>query len=47
MQVLSVVVVLTTLLALVVAWPNDKPDNELSLQRLDNTMIKANGELSI
>ena len=46
MKVLSVVV-FTTLLSLVVTWPNDKPDNELSLQQLDNTMIKADGELSI
>ena len=46
---MKVVVVFTTLLALVVAWPNDKfkPDNELCLQRLDNAMIKANGEFSI
>ena len=47
MKVLSVVVVFTTLLALVVAWPNDKPDTELSLQQLDNAIIKAGGELSI
>ena len=48
MKVVSVVVVSTTLLALVVRT-NDKPDNELSLQQLDsyNAMIKADGELSI
>ena len=45
MKVLSVSAVFTTVLALVVAWPNDKPDNDLSLQQLDNAMIKANGEL--
>ena len=41
MQLLSIVVVLT--------WPNyDKPNNELSLQQVDNaTVIKADGELSI
>ena len=46
MKVLSVVVVFTTLLALVVTWPNDNPDNELSLQQLDNAVIKADGEFS-
>ena len=47
MKFLSVVTVFTTLLALVVTWPNaGKPNNELSLQQLDNAMIKADGELS-
>ena len=46
MKVLSVVVVFATLLALVVTWPNDNPDYELSLQQLENAVIKANGELS-
>ena len=46
MKIVSVVVVFTTLLAFVVTWPNDKPDNELSLQQLDNAMIKADGEFS-
>ena len=47
MKVLSVVVVFTTLLALVVTWPNAvNPDNELSLQQLDNDMITTNGELT-
>jgi hypothetical protein len=47
MKALSAVVVFTTLLALVVSWPNDKPDYELSLQqyKLDNAMIMADGEL--
>ena len=44
MRFLSVVVVFTTLLALVVSWPNDKPNYELSL--LDNAVIKTDGELS-
>ena len=44
MKVLSVVVVL---LALIVTWPNAvNPDNELSLQQLDNDMITTNGELT-
>ena len=47
MKVLSVVVVFTTLLALVVTWRNDKPDDELFLQQLENALIKADGELSI
>ena len=46
MKVLSVVVVFTTLLSLVVTWSYDKPDNELSLQQLDNAVIKADGELT-
>ena len=47
MKFLFVVMVFTTLLALVVTWPNaGKPNNELSLQQLDNAMIKADGELS-
>ena len=47
MKVLSVVVVFTTLLALVVTWPNAvNPDNELYLQQLVNDMIKTNGELT-
>ena len=45
MKVLSVAV-LTTLFALVVSWPNDKHDNELSLQQLENALIKANSEFS-
>ena len=48
MKIVSVAVVLTTLLAIVVAWPDDNhPNNELSLQQLDNAMIKADGELNI
>ena len=47
MKALSVVVVFTTLMALVVTWPNDEPDNELSLQQSNDAMIKADGELSI
>ena len=45
MKILSVVV-FTTLSALVATWPNDNPpNNELSLHKLDNAMINANGEL--
>ena len=48
MKVVSIAVILTTLLALVVAWPDDNPpNNELSQQQLDNAVIKADGELNI
>ena len=47
MKVLSAVFVFTALLALVVAWPNDISDDELSLQQSDEGMMMADGELSL
>ena len=47
MKVLSVVIVFTTLLALVVTWPSDKSDNELPLQQSDEVGMMADGELVV
>ena len=44
MNILSIVFVFTMLLALGVTWPNDKSDNEISLQQSDEAMIVADSE---